>query len=120
METDHLIQKTIDKEFANCTRLTIAHRLNTVITSDRILVLDKGLVAEFDTPKALLSNEKSLFTELVNQTGSANAKLLKNMVLGESKPEEGNIKTEEKRESISVEQPKQESMPTQNVQQSKE
>jgi ATP-binding cassette subfamily C (CFTR/MRP) protein 1 len=50
--------------------------------SDRVLVLDKGMVAEFDTPKALLSNEKSLFTELVNQTGSENAKLLKNMVLG--------------------------------------
>jgi ABC-type multidrug transport system ATPase subunit len=92
LETDFLIQKTIDQEFSDCTRLTIAHRLNTVINSDRILVLDKGLVAEFDTPKALLSNPKGIFTELVNQTGTANAKLLFQTVFGEKKTED---KTEE-------------------------
>lgn len=101
METDHLIQKTIDKEFADCTRLTIAHRLNTVITSDRILVLDKGQVAEFDTPKALLSNEKSLFSELVNQTGSENAKLLKNIVFGNESEQK------EIQNSISIDQSQQ-------------
>src|SRR5690606_28680474 len=77
LETDALIQKTIDKEFADCTRLTIAHRLNTIMNSDRILVMDQGVVAEFDTPKALLSDEKTIFSQLVAQTGSANAKLLR-------------------------------------------
>jgi len=46
--------------------------------------MDNGYVAEFDTPKALLSNEKSLFSHLVNQTGPANAKLLREMVFGKT------------------------------------
>lgn len=79
LETDKLIQKTIDEAFANCTRLTIAHRLNTIMNSDRIMVLDKGQVVEFDTPKQLLQNPKGVFTGLVNQTGRANAKVLKAM-----------------------------------------
>lgn len=83
-----MIQKTIDQEFSDCTRLTIAHRLNTVINSDRILVLDKGLVAEFDTPKNLLSNPKGIFTELVNQTGTENAKLLFQTVFGDKKADD--------------------------------
>lgn len=61
METDELIQKTIRKEFSDCTIVTIAHRLNTVIDYDRILVLDQGKIAEYDTPKNLLNNHDSLF-----------------------------------------------------------
>ncbi|OTF80881.1 hypothetical protein BLA29_006858 [Euroglyphus maynei] len=61
METDELIQKTIRKEFSDCTIVTIAHRLNTVIDYDRILVLDQGQIAEYDTPKNLLNNQNSLF-----------------------------------------------------------
>jgi len=82
-DSDALIQKTVREAFNNCTRLTIAHRLNTIIDSDRILVMDKGRVAEFDTPKALLSNPDSILTSMVNETGAANAALLKRIALGE-------------------------------------
>ncbi|ULT79395.1 hypothetical protein L3Y34_010196 [Caenorhabditis briggsae] len=61
VETDSLIQKTIREQFKECTVLTIAHRLNTVLDSDRLLVLDKGRVAEFDTPKNLLANQEGIF-----------------------------------------------------------
>ncbi|KAJ2505450.1 hypothetical protein IWW47_002040 [Coemansia sp. RSA 2052] len=62
--TDTIIQESIRKEFKDCTVLTIAHRLNTIIDSDRILVLDQGKVAEFDTPEALLAKEDGLFKQL--------------------------------------------------------
>ncbi|XP_053314480.1 ATP-binding cassette sub-family C member 5 [Spea bombifrons] len=60
-ETDVLIQETIREAFADCTMLTIAHRLHTVLGSDRIMVLAQGQVMEYDTPSALLSNENSRF-----------------------------------------------------------
>jgi len=61
METDDLIQETIRKEFSDSTIVTIAHRLNTIIDYDRVIVMDKGQIAEFDSPKALLSNTDSIF-----------------------------------------------------------
>ncbi|KAJ1853661.1 hypothetical protein LPJ73_002600 [Coemansia sp. RSA 2703] len=66
-ETDAIIQQTIRKEFQNCTVLTIAHRLNTVMDSDMILVIDNGMVAEYDTPENLLANRYSIFTSLVSE-----------------------------------------------------
>ncbi|XP_078521976.1 ATP-binding cassette sub-family C member 5 isoform X2 [Lissotriton helveticus] len=60
-ETDLLIQETIREAFGDCTMLTIAHRLNTVLGSDRIMVLTQGQVMEFDTPSVLLSNENTRF-----------------------------------------------------------
>ena len=54
LETDAQIQKVIRKHFADKTVLTIAHRINTVVDSDRILVLNKGKIAEFDSPQNLL------------------------------------------------------------------
>lgn len=77
LETDALVQKCIRKDFAGCTILTIAHRLNTVIDYDRILVLDAGQVVEFDTPVNLLSNPKSQFAQLCAETGEANERALK-------------------------------------------
>ncbi|KYO47194.1 hypothetical protein Y1Q_0002206 [Alligator mississippiensis] len=63
-ETDLLIQETIREAFADCTMLTIAHRLHTVLGSDRIMVLTQGQVVEFDTPSALLANENSRFSAM--------------------------------------------------------
>ena len=60
-QTDELIQKAVRKNFNDCTIITIAHRLNTIIDYDKILVLDKGEVREYDTPKALLSDNKTIF-----------------------------------------------------------
>ncbi|XP_053206592.1 ATP-binding cassette sub-family C member 3-like [Panonychus citri] len=67
LETDSLIQKTIRTQFKNCTILTIAHRLNTILDSDRVMVLDRGQIAEFDEPKVLLENEKSIFYSLAKE-----------------------------------------------------
>ncbi|XP_037050766.1 multidrug resistance-associated protein 1-like isoform X2 [Bradysia coprophila] len=61
LETDDLIQKTIRTEFNDCTILTIAHRLNTIIDSDKVLVLDRGQVMEFAPPTELLQNKTVIF-----------------------------------------------------------
>ncbi|XP_052851270.1 multidrug resistance-associated protein 1 isoform X9 [Drosophila gunungcola] len=61
LETDDLIQKTIRSEFKECTVLTIAHRLNTILDSDKVIVLDKGQITEFASPTELLDNPKSAF-----------------------------------------------------------
>lgn len=69
IETDELIQKTIRTQFNDCTILTIAHRLNTILDSNRIIVLDKGIIAEFDTPEMLLQNEDSIFYGMAKDAG---------------------------------------------------
>ncbi|KAH9522434.1 Mrp-4p [Dermatophagoides farinae] len=69
LETDSLIQRTIRQSFNDCTILTIAHRLNTIMDSDRILVLDDGHVAEFDTPDKLLANNDSIFYSMARSAG---------------------------------------------------
>lgn len=80
--TDALIQKTIREEFAHCTVLAIAHRLNTIIDSDRILVLDAGEKVEFDTPANLLANDNGIFAGMVNSTGKKNAQFLRDVAFG--------------------------------------
>ncbi|ERM99159.1 ABC transporter C family member 2 [Amborella trichopoda] len=84
VRTDALIQKTIREEFKSCTMLVIAHRLNTIIDCDRVLLLDAGQVLEFDTPEELLSEEGSSFFKMVQSTGAANAQYLQSIVFGES------------------------------------
>ncbi|KAK6917100.1 ABC transporter-like, ATP-binding domain [Dillenia turbinata] len=82
VRTDALIQKTIREEFKSCTMLIIAHRLNTIIDCDRILLLDAGRVQEYDAPERLLLNEESAFSKMVQSTGAANAQYLRSLVLG--------------------------------------
>ena len=67
-ETDNFIQQTIKREFSHVTVLCIAHRINTIFDYDKILVMDNGRVAEFDTVANLLANRASLFYSLANET----------------------------------------------------
>ncbi|XP_046746877.1 ATP-binding cassette subfamily C member 4-like [Diprion similis] len=71
--TDDLIQNTIRRRFADCTVLTIAHRLNTIMDSDRVLVMEAGRVMEFDHPHLLLRNPNGHFSQMLQQTGKAMA-----------------------------------------------
>lgn len=66
--TDALIQETIRSKFQSCTVLTIAHRLNTIMDSDRVMVLDEGKLVEFDEPYLLLQKEDTLFSQMVEHT----------------------------------------------------
>ena len=66
MTTDALIQESMKNEFSDCTCLTIAHRVNTIMDSDRILVMDDGSIHDFDTVSNLLSR-KGIFADLVNE-----------------------------------------------------
>uniref|UniRef100_A0A8C6UQM7 Multidrug resistance-associated protein 1 n=1 Tax=Neogobius melanostomus TaxID=47308 RepID=A0A8C6UQM7_9GOBI len=68
METDHLIQSTIRSQFEECTVLTIAHRLNTIMDYTRVLVLDKGEMAEFDSPDKLVA-QRGLFYNMAKDSG---------------------------------------------------
>ncbi|KAL6103555.1 abcc1 [Pungitius sinensis] len=68
METDNLIQSTIRSQFEDCTVLTIAHRLNTVMDYTRVLVLDKGEMAEFDSPHNLLA-QRGAFYKMAKDAG---------------------------------------------------
>ena len=61
VETDELIQETIKNSFQNCTILTIAHRISTVMDYDKIIVMSKGEIVEYDTPQALIQDKSSLF-----------------------------------------------------------
>ncbi|XP_068082959.1 ATP-binding cassette sub-family C member 4 [Anabrus simplex] len=70
LETDALIQKTIRRKFQECTVLTIAHRLNTIMDSDKVLVMEGGTVVEYDHPYVLLQNKDSYFSKLVKDTGT--------------------------------------------------
>jgi len=82
LKTDTLIQKMVRKNFKDVTVLTIAHRLNTIMDSSRVLVLDKGKVAEYDQPKNLLE-QNGIFTGMVEATGSASAGYLRKIANGE-------------------------------------
>ncbi|KAH3661347.1 hypothetical protein OGAPHI_006754 [Ogataea philodendri] len=67
-ETDAKVQKTITEEFAQCTVLCIAHRLKTIVKYDRILVLDKGEIAELDTPRNLYE-QNGIFRSMCDKSG---------------------------------------------------
>ncbi|NXT66265.1 MRP1 protein, partial [Chaetops frenatus] len=70
LETDVQIQSMLRTQFRDSTVLTIAHRVNTVLDCDRILVLENGRIAEFDTPEHLIA-QKGLFYRLMEESGLA-------------------------------------------------
>ncbi|OXG63652.1 ATP-binding cassette transporter [Cryptococcus neoformans CHC193] len=80
-ETDALISKTIREEFSDSTIVTIAHRIHTIIDFDKVLVMDRGNIAEFASPADLLRNHKSRFYSLCKATGRTEFKNLKEMAL---------------------------------------
>ncbi|KAL7521737.1 hypothetical protein ACHAWX_006416 [Stephanocyclus meneghinianus] len=71
--TDAHIQEMIRENFASATILTIAHRLNTIMDSDRVLVLDDGRVIEFDSPSALLAKREGVFKSMVDKSKKAHS-----------------------------------------------
>ncbi|XP_032583807.1 probable multidrug resistance-associated protein lethal(2)03659 [Drosophila mojavensis] len=75
--TDQLIQEAIHTKFANCTVLTIAHRLHTVMDSDRVLVMDRGRVVELGHPHELLQQHNGYLYRFVEKTGAGSAKHLR-------------------------------------------
>ncbi|XP_038152402.1 canalicular multispecific organic anion transporter 1-like isoform X1 [Cyprinodon tularosa] len=62
LETDNLIQNTISKEFSQCTVLTIAHRLHSIMDSSRVMVLDAGQIVEFDSPSNLMEKRGHFYS----------------------------------------------------------
>ncbi|KAK8801165.1 hypothetical protein WA158_001935 [Blastocystis sp. Blastoise] len=72
VETDLKIQKTMKEEFKDCTVITIAHRIHTIIDSDKVMVLEAGEVKEFEQPALLLEDPNTIFSGLVNKWQSAN------------------------------------------------
>ncbi|KAG6916304.1 hypothetical protein DXG01_007461 [Tephrocybe rancida] len=77
VETDAKLQRTIKKEFASSTLLCIAHRLNTIAYYDRVLVMDGGAVAEYDTVLNLYDNETSIFRSLCNEANLQRADIVR-------------------------------------------
>ncbi len=67
-----LCQETIRQEFSDCTVLTVAHRLHTVMDSSRVMVLDAGRIVEMDSPQRLLSDAKGIFYGMAKEAGLVN------------------------------------------------
>ncbi|KAJ6630972.1 P-loop containing nucleoside triphosphate hydrolase protein [Mycena sp. CBHHK59/15] len=80
LETDNKIQRTIQTQFKENTLLCIAHRLRTIISYDRILVLDSGNIAEFDAPLTLFNQPDSIFRGLCEKSSITSADIEKSML----------------------------------------
>jgi ABC-type multidrug transport system fused ATPase/permease subunit len=84
--TDALIQRSIREEFQDATLIVIAHRLSTIADFERILVMDQGKAAEYDTPATLMSIEGGVFKGLVESSGEVD--VLRRIILGETKEDQ--------------------------------
>ncbi|KAJ7639312.1 ABC protein [Roridomyces roridus] len=80
LETDNKIQHTIQTQFRNHTLICIAHRLRTILSYDRILVLDGGKIVEFDTPLNLFSNMEGIFRSLCDKSNISSGDIEKAIV----------------------------------------
>ena len=67
LNTEQIIQELMNEEFKDSTMITVAHRLNTVIKSDKILVMGFGKVIEYDTPEKLMNDPNSEFYSLLQE-----------------------------------------------------
>ncbi|KAK3009967.1 hypothetical protein RJ639_012359 [Escallonia herrerae] len=77
--TDNMIQQTLRQHFTGSTVVTIAHRITSVLDSDMVLLLDHGLVEEYDTPAKLLENKSSSFARLVAEYSLRSNSSLENL-----------------------------------------
>jgi ABC-type multidrug transport system fused ATPase/permease subunit len=82
-ETDAFIQRMLRTKFSDTTQITVAHRLNTIMDFDQIIVMDKGKAVEVGSPIELLEREGE-FAALVDATGPEGAKALRAMALSSS------------------------------------
>ncbi len=80
-ETDAFIQKMLRTRFPSTTLVTVAHRLNTIMDYDMVLVMDAGRAVEFGSPVDLLKISEGVFSELVDATGSESSKALREMAI---------------------------------------
>ncbi|KAG5877095.1 hypothetical protein JTB14_006390 [Gonioctena quinquepunctata] len=71
-ETCRLVHDTMKHKFSHCTVLAIAHRLNTVLDADRVMVIGDGEIIEFDDPNVLLANEEGAFRSMIGQASHLN------------------------------------------------
>jgi ABC-type multidrug transport system fused ATPase/permease subunit len=78
-ETDAFIQKMLRTRFPSTTLVTVAHRLNTIMDYDMVLVMDAGRAVEFGPPVDLLKISEGVLSELVDATGSESSKALREM-----------------------------------------
>ncbi|KAK9870716.1 hypothetical protein WA026_008287 [Henosepilachna vigintioctopunctata] len=76
-QTDSLIQESIRRNFKDCTVLTVAHRLNTIMDSDKVIVMDAGQMKEFAAPFELLQNTDGYFSKMLAETGPEMAEKLR-------------------------------------------
>lgn len=72
-KTDALIQESLRTQFKESTVITIAHRLQTIMNADKVLVLDAGKLIEYDTPKNLLEMSSGSFKAMVDSSGDVDA-----------------------------------------------
>ncbi|BFU26397.1 ATP-binding cassette, sub-family C, putative [Entamoeba histolytica] len=109
IQTDIMIQEMVRKNFKKCTTLTIAHRLHSIMDSNRVMVFDDGHLMEMDTPINLIEQETTIFNNLVQQSGCAEE--LKRLAKGEAsiaetlKAEDAKKKKQENESSDSTEKP---------------
>ena len=75
-ETDRVIQETVKRKFIGCSLLIIAHRLRTIINSDKIIVIDKGICKEYATPLELYNKDDSIFRSMIFHTGPEESQYL--------------------------------------------
>ena len=69
LKTEEVIQSAIERHFKDSTMITVAHRVQTVLECDRIMVLSNGAIIDFDTPEALMKRKDGFFSEIVKKMG---------------------------------------------------